>query len=68
MISMSIFWILIIVGLVFLAKWLIYDGKVEKFSSQRHSDSRAIDLLKERYARGEINKAEFEDKKKNLIE
>ena len=65
---MSIFWILIIVGLVFLAKWLIYDGKVEKFSSQRHSDSRAIDLLKERYARGEINKAEFEDKKKNLIE
>ena len=66
MISMSIFWILIVVGLVFLAKWLIYDTKGEKLSIQRHSDSRAIDLLKERYARGEIDKEEFEEKKKDL--
>ena len=63
---MSIFWILIIVGLVLFAKWLIYDAKGEKFCIQRHSDSRAIDLLKERYARGEIDKEEFEEKKKDL--
>lgn len=68
MISMTIFWILIIVGLVFLAKWLIYDTKGEKFSIQRRSGSQAIDLLKERYARGEISKAEFEAKKKDLME
>jgi putative membrane protein len=65
---MSIFWILIIVGLVFLAKWLIYDSKGEKFTIQRRSESRAIDLLKERYARGEIDKAEFEAKKKDLMD
>ena len=68
MISMSIFWILIIVGLVFWAKWLIYDAKGEKFSFQRPSDSRAVDLLKERYARGEIDKTEFEAKKKDLMD
>jgi putative membrane protein len=67
MISMGVFWILIIVGLVFLSKWLIYDAKGEKFSMQRRSGSQAIDLLKERYARSEIDKAEFEAKKKDLI-
>ena len=65
---MSIFWILIIVGLVFLAKWLIFDAKGEKFSIHRHSDSRAMDLLKERYARGEIDKEEFEAKKKDITD
>jgi len=68
MIFMSVFWILIIVGIVFLAKWLLYDSKGKKFNIQSLSGSRAIDLLKERYARGEISKAEFEDKKKDLIE
>ena len=68
MISMSVLSILIIVGLVFLTKWLIYDAKGEIFSIQRRSGSRAIDLLKERYARGEIDKAEFEAKKKDLMD
>ena len=56
---------LIIVGYVLLIGWVI-----PAISSRRNSgintDSNAIDIIKERYARGEINRQEFESKKKNL--
>jgi putative membrane protein len=64
-IFMLIFWVLVIVGLIFLIKWLIQSTKKEPESP--HSSSRAIDILKERYAKGEINKEEFEEKKKDLL-
>jgi len=64
MIFMVIFWILIIVGLVFLIKWLIQTTSSGK-TGERIGSS-AIEILKERYARGEIDKAEFEAKKKDL--
>ncbi|UCE51754.1 MAG: SHOCT domain-containing protein [Desulfobacterales bacterium] len=63
-IFMIVFWILILVGLVLVIKWLIQTtsrGKVEG-----NTGSRAMEILKERYARGEIDKAEFEEKKKYL--
>lgn len=59
-----IFWILVIVGMVFLIKWLIHMSKGH--SEVRSSGSRALEILKERYAKGEIQKAEFEEKKKDL--
>jgi putative membrane protein len=65
-IFMIIFWILIIIGLVFLIKWLIQNTRAESGRTFSHS-SRAIDILKERYAKGEINKQEFEEKKKDLL-
>jgi len=65
MIFMLIFWVLVIVGLVFLIKWLIQTTRKEPEVS--HSTSRPLDILKERYARGEINKEEFEEKKGDLI-
>lgn len=65
-IFMIIFWILIIIGLVLLIKWLLQSTKAE--SGRPHSNSsRAIDILRERYAKGEIDKQEFEDKKKDLL-
>jgi putative membrane protein len=64
-IFMIIFWILIIVGLVFLIKWLIQSSKGE--SGKAPSSSRAIDILMERYARGEIDRKEFEEKKQDLL-
>jgi putative membrane protein len=67
MIFMIIFWGLIIVGLVSLIKWLIHNtsGKAHFGVS---AGSRAMDILKERYARGEINGDEFESIKKDLLQ
>ncbi len=56
-----IFWILIIIGLVLLIKYLWEGG-----GTRREQES-SLELLKKRYARGEISKEEFEEKKKDLL-
>jgi putative membrane protein len=63
-IIMIVFWILIIVGLVFLIKWLIQSTGRDKMAGS--GGDRSLEILKERYARGEIDKEEFETKKKDL--
>jgi putative membrane protein len=65
-IFMIIFWILIIVGVVFLIKWLLPKTKGPSSSARADTSSSALGILKERYARGEINKQEFEEKKRDL--
>ena len=60
-----VFWILILVGLVFLIKWLIQSTSRDQANGRAFS--RAVEILKERYARGEIDKDEFESKKKDLL-
>jgi putative membrane protein len=64
-IFMLIFWVLVIVGLFFLIKWLIQSTKKGP-EVMYSSSSGALDILKERYAKGEINKEEFEEKKRDL--
>ena len=59
MFMMLLFWAVIIGALVLGIRWLIREGK------GGHSDS-AIEILRQRYARGEINKEEFEAKKRDL--
>ncbi len=61
-IFMMIFWILIMVGLVFLIKWLIQSTS----GAKSEAGGKALDILKERYARGEIDRTEFEAMKKDL--
>lgn len=59
MFMMFLFWILVIVGIVLAVRWLVREGK------ERRSDS-ALEILRQRYARGEINKEEFDAKKRDL--
>ncbi len=67
MIFMIIFWILIIVGVIFLIKWLLQTTS-SKGRSNFEESSKAISILKERYAKGEITREEFEAVKKDLLE
>ena len=64
-IFMIIFWGLIIVGLVFLVKWLAgLSGSRVPHEKERDS---ALEILRQRYAKGEINKEEFDQKKRDLM-
>jgi putative membrane protein len=65
-IFMVVFWILILVGLVSGIRWLLQATSKKEDSGQ--PGSRAIDILKERYARGEIDKAQFEAMKRDLAD
>ncbi len=60
MLMMFIFWGLVIVGIVLAIRWLVSQGQ-----GSRPTDA-ALDILRQRYARGEINKEEFEAKKRDL--
>ena len=60
-----VFWVLILVGLVFLIRWLIQSNS--RTRAIGNGESRAIDILKERYARGEIDTDEFDSKRKDLL-
>ena len=55
-----IFWIAIILLIVWLAK------RITGFEFQSSQKDSALDILKKRYARGEIDKKEYEEKKKDL--
>jgi putative membrane protein len=62
-IFMIVFWIAVIIGIIFLIRWLVLSAK----GGGSGSEDSAIEILKKRYARGEIDKKEFEQKKKDLI-
>ena len=62
MIGMVLFWGLIILGIVVLVKRV--GGSPA--SSGTPAAKSALDILNERYARGEIEKPEFEEKKRSL--
>jgi len=59
-----IFWILIILAIVALVRWALWSNR-GGHRSWRSEDS-AIQILKERYAKGEIDKKEFEEKIKDI--
>ncbi len=61
-IVMIVFWGLVIWGIVALVR----GAGGCRVPSQRDSTESALEILKKRYARGEINRDEFEARKKDL--
>lgn len=59
-IFMILWWGLIIVGLVALVKWLL------SVPQHNRPERDALDILKERYARGEIDREEYEATRRDL--
>jgi len=58
---MVLFWVLVIVGLVMVVRWLAGGA-----ASAPKPEDRALALLKERYARGEIGDEEFERMRREI--
>jgi len=67
---MVLWWTLIIATSALLIRWILLLGRngspshTQKDANARGED--ALEILKERYARGEIDKEEFETKKHDL--
>jgi putative membrane protein len=62
MLPMLLFWILIIAGIILFVRWSMTGGT----SGQDGAGESSLDLLKKRYARGEIGKEEFEAKRREI--
>ena len=61
-IFMLLFWGLVILGIVAIVKWIVAGGA----SGNTEKSKTALEILEERYARGEIEREEFEQKKRDL--
>ena len=59
MVFMVLFWVVVIAGVMYLVRWLMGQGIASRSES-------SLDILKKRYARGELNKQEFEQMKQDL--
>jgi putative membrane protein len=59
----TVFWILLIVGIVLLVVWVVQKA----MGGGAGRTESVLEILKKRYARGEISKEEYEEKKRDLL-
>jgi len=62
---MFIFWILAAVAALFFIRWLVEHEKGDRHTGAISSES-ALDILKKRYARGEIDREQYESMRRDL--
>ena len=60
-----LFWVLIIVGVVFITKWVLERSRDKKEGAGRNKET-ALDILEKRYAKGEIDQERFEQIRKDI--
>jgi putative membrane protein len=59
-----IFFILIVIGVIFLIVWLV---RRPGCSITNKTSAHSLEILKERYAKGELIKEQYESMKKDLL-
>jgi putative membrane protein len=59
---MLLFWGLVILGIAALIRWLLTQSP----SGRNSRDKTPLEIVQERYARGEIDREEYEQKKRDL--
>lgn len=59
-------WILIIVAIALLVPWLRGQSAGNRRGDDSHEPKRALEILEERYARGEIDRDELEQRRRDL--
>jgi putative membrane protein len=62
LIFMLLFWGLVILGIVALIRWLM----TQSSPSRSSRDKSPLEIVQERYARGEIDREEYEQKMRDL--
>jgi putative membrane protein len=62
-IFMLVFWGVVIAGVIALARWLL-----QGTGSRDAPGKKPLEILQERYARGEIERDEYEQKRRDLQE
>ncbi|HKJ86889.1 MAG TPA: SHOCT domain-containing protein [Gammaproteobacteria bacterium] len=62
---MILFWILVVLAIAALVRWLAVPHRTRDGEGVRR---RSLEVLEERYAKGEIEREEFLQKRKDLLE
>jgi putative membrane protein len=62
MILLALIWIALIFAVIFFVVWLVREIRGRKGGREET----ALEIIRKRYARGEISKEEFEEKKKDI--
>ena len=64
-IFMILWWVIVIAVIVWVIRAIFGRGR-GRYWQDWHGEKGPLEILKERYAKGEIDKSEYDDKKKDL--
>ncbi len=64
--GMGWWWIIGLILLIFII-WMVVKAVNTRQTTDKKQEKTALDILKERYAKGEIDKQEYEERRRELM-